>query len=146
MASPAVAPASRPAPVSDAHGILLPGAGPDGTDVYLSDDHPDGRYRDAQLNPSPTGAGSSGDFHVLDNGGTRHAETVTCDSAGFYRNYQPTEDDFRDLVTTYHRGDRISVRDSEAPAHDYRRYGPRGVVVYMMNRWGFMSKNCLSGE
>jgi hypothetical protein len=138
--------ATQPASVSDAHGILLPGAGPNGTDVYLSDDHPDGKYRDPQLDPAPSDPDSAGNVHPLDNGGTRHIETVTCQSAGFYRNYYPPDDDFRDFVATYQHGDSISVRDSEKPAHDYRRYGPRGVIVYMLNRWGYMSVNCLSGE
>jgi len=69
-----------------------------------------------------------------------HCETVTCQSAQIYRNYNPTADDFSDPYATVYNGQTVNVRN--AP---YRRYGPRGVRVFHAGLWGFISANCVSG-
>lgn len=129
-------PTIQPIPVRVGSGLLLPGAGPNGTDVYLSDAHPDAVYSDPQLDPVD---GSQGHARPLDNGGGTHTERVVCQKTGYYRNYNPNTDNFSDLVQYYYRGDSIRTRD--AP---YRTRGPRGVVVYMNNSWGFMSSSCVT--
>lgn len=69
-----------------------------------------------------------------------HCETVTCQSAGLYRNYNATADDFSDQFATVYYGYQLNVRN--AP---YRRYGPRGVRIFYQGTWGFVSANCVSG-
>lgn len=124
--------AAVPASQSTSTGLYLPGDG-----IYLSNARPDSVFT------APIGAAglTNGAMATpMASGGSRHSETVTCASTGFYRNYDPGTDHFSTQDGTYYQGNVISVRD--AP---YRTYGPRGVVVYMQAEWGFMSNNCLSG-
>jgi hypothetical protein len=69
-----------------------------------------------------------------------HCETVTCQSAQLYRNYNASADDFMDPYATVYYGQTLNIRN--AP---YRRYGPRGVRVFYAGIWGFVSANCVSG-
>jgi hypothetical protein len=82
------------------------------------------------------------DLNPSENGATFHNETATCATNHFWRNY--TTDTFAtDTGITFPTGSTITVRD--ATQYHYRLYGTRAVRVYMANRWGFMSANCLSG-
>lgn len=49
--------------------------------------------------------------------------------------------DFRDVYgDVYYNGEQADIRDEP-----YRSYGPRGVRGMENGKWGFFSKNCLSG-
>lgn len=88
-------------------------------------------------------ASSGGDFGVQDScdGTYTHCEFITCQSTRFYLNYYPDQDDFRDVYgDVYYNGERADIRDQP-----YRNYGPRGVRGMENGKWGFFSKNCLSG-
>jgi hypothetical protein len=73
-----------------------------------------------------------------DNGATFHSVMVDCASTQFYRNYDPSSDNFSDPVATYTYGQLVSIRTGD------ERSGPRGVRGYE-NMWGWFSRNCLQG-
>lgn len=59
----------------------------------------------------------------------------------FWLNYNPTTDDFSDPNGhTLNPPEQVSVRNEP-----YRRYGPRSVRAEHDGRYGFYSKNCVSG-
>ncbi len=67
--------------------------------------------------------------------------TVDCQSAHFYRNYDPSADDFSsDSGIGYPAGQAVTARDGD------ERTGPRGVRGYVDGGgWGFYSTSCLAG-
>lgn len=73
-----------------------------------------------------------------DNGATFHLVMVDCTSTVFYRNYDPSSDNFSDPDGTYYYGDQVRIRTGD------ERSGPRGVRGYT-NAWGWFSRNCLQG-
>lgn len=73
-----------------------------------------------------------------DNGATFHLVMVDCASTQFYRNYNPSTDDFSDPVATYTYGQYVHIRTGD------ERSGPRGTRGYE-NMWGWFSRNCLQG-
>ena len=72
------------------------------------------------------------------NGATFHPVMVDCQSTIFYRNYNPSTDNFSDPAGTYYYGQYVSIRTGD------ERSGPRGVRGYE-NEWGWFSRNCLQG-
>lgn len=75
------------------------------------------------------------------NGTYTHCETNQCESAVFYRNYDPTADHFSwEWGDTLVRGEQGNIRDEP-----YRRYGPRGVRAMHGGQWGFYSRTCFPG-
>lgn len=110
-------------------------------DVYVDGDPVVRRLEGNRLVAAPASTG--GEFGTLDacNGTYTHCETITCQSTRFYLNYYPDQDDFRDVYgDVYYNGEQADIRDEP-----YRSYGPRGVRGMENGKWGFFSKNCLSG-
>lgn len=144
--------AALPTPIQRPDGITLPQAAPDGGDLYLYDADP-AKLKEKKPGASVVTTVSASDVAAVAAAGEVSAtaqrlrtpggglpESITCQSTGFWRNYNPSTDNFSDLDYTYHFGEIAYTR-----APPYRRWGPRGVIAYR-NKWGFISVNCLSGQ
>jgi hypothetical protein len=83
------------------------------------------------------GAGAAQTAHA-DNGATFHLVMIDCASTDFYRNYNPSTDDFSDPHGTYYYGDQVKIRTGD------ERSGPRGTRGYT-DAWGWFSRMCLQG-